>query len=65
VLALPDAGLDTMRHIESVCKVPPGGGVLRLLVVRTGAGSNYYLSQWCRWGGSHVLNDICNERIVQ
>jgi len=32
VLAMPDAGLDTMRRIESVCKVSPGAGVLRLLV---------------------------------
>jgi hypothetical protein len=26
VLALPDAGLDTTRHVESVCNVPPGAG---------------------------------------
>jgi len=32
VLAMPDAGLDTTRHIESVCMVPLGAGVLRLLV---------------------------------
>jgi hypothetical protein len=32
VLAMPDAGLDTMRHVESVCMVPLGAGVLRLLV---------------------------------
>jgi hypothetical protein len=32
VLAIPDAGLDTTRRIESVCKVPPGDGVLQLLV---------------------------------
>jgi len=32
VLAMPDAGLDTTRRVESVCKVPPGAGVLRLLV---------------------------------
>jgi hypothetical protein len=23
VLAMPDGGLDTMRRVESVCKVPP------------------------------------------
>jgi hypothetical protein len=32
VLAMPDSGLDTTRRVESVCKVPPGAGVLQLLV---------------------------------
>jgi len=32
VLAMLDAGLDTTRRDESVCKVPPGVGMLRLLV---------------------------------
>jgi len=32
VLAMPDAGLDTTRRLESVCMVPLGAGVLRLLV---------------------------------
>jgi hypothetical protein len=32
VLAMPDARLDTTRRVESVCDVPPGTGVLRLLV---------------------------------
>jgi len=32
VLAIPDAGLDTTRRVESVCVVPLGAGVLRLLV---------------------------------
>jgi hypothetical protein len=32
VLAMPDAGLATMRCIESVCMVPQGAGVLRMLV---------------------------------
>jgi len=32
VLAMPDAGLDTTRRIESVCMAPLGAGVLRLLV---------------------------------
>ena len=32
VLAMPDAGLDTTRRVESVCMVPLGDGVLRLLV---------------------------------
>jgi len=29
---MPDAGLDTTRRVESVCEVPLGAGVLRLLV---------------------------------
>jgi len=32
VLAMPDAGLDTTRRVESVCMVPLGAGVLPLLV---------------------------------
>jgi hypothetical protein len=32
VLAIPDAGLDTTRPVESVHMVPLGAGVLRLLV---------------------------------
>jgi hypothetical protein len=32
VLAMPDAGLDTMRRAESVCVIPLGAGVLRLIV---------------------------------
>jgi len=32
VLAMPDAGLDTTRRVESVCMVPLGAGGLRLLV---------------------------------
>jgi hypothetical protein len=29
---MPDAGLDTTRRVESICMVPLGAGVLRLLV---------------------------------
>jgi hypothetical protein len=32
VLAMPDTGLDTMRCVQSVCVIPLGGGVLRMLV---------------------------------
>ena len=32
VLAILDAGPDTTRRVESVCMVPLGAGVLRLLV---------------------------------
>ena len=35
---MPDAGLNTMRCVESVCKVPPGTGVLQLLVPSVAAG---------------------------
>jgi len=38
VLAMPDAGLDTTRRLESVCMVPLGAGVLRLLVPGVAAG---------------------------
>jgi hypothetical protein len=31
-LAMLDAGLDAMRCVESVCIVPLGAGVLRLLI---------------------------------
>jgi hypothetical protein len=32
VVVMPDAGLHTMRHVESVCKVLLGASVLRVLV---------------------------------
>jgi hypothetical protein len=32
VLAMPDVGLDTTRRVESVCVIPLGAGMLRLLV---------------------------------
>jgi hypothetical protein len=32
VLVMPDAGLDATRRVESVCMVPLGAGVLRLLI---------------------------------
>ena len=32
LLAMPDAELDTTRRVESVCMVPLGAGVLRLLL---------------------------------
>jgi len=38
VLGMPDAGPDTTRRVESVCKVPPGAGVLRLLVTSVAVG---------------------------
>jgi hypothetical protein len=38
VLAMPDAGLDTRRRVESVCVIPLAAGVLRLLVPGVGVG---------------------------
>jgi hypothetical protein len=38
VQAIPDAGLDTTRCVESVCKVPPCVSVLQLLVPGVGVG---------------------------
>jgi len=35
---MPDAGLDTTRRVESVCEVPLGAGVLRLLVPSVAVG---------------------------
>jgi len=32
VLAMPDVGLDATRRVESVCEVPLGASLLRLLV---------------------------------
>jgi hypothetical protein len=32
VVGMPDDGMDTTRRVESVCLVPLGAGVLRLLV---------------------------------
>ena len=38
MLAMPGARLDTTRRVESVCEVPPGAGVLRLLVTSVAVG---------------------------
>jgi len=38
VLAMPDAGLDTTRHVESDCMVLLGAGVLQLLVSSVAVG---------------------------
>jgi len=32
VLGMPDVGLDMTRRVESVCVIPLGAGVLRLVV---------------------------------
>jgi hypothetical protein len=38
VLATQDVGLDTMRGVESVCMVPLGASMLRLLVPSVAVG---------------------------
>jgi len=38
VLSMSDVGLDTTRHVESVCVIPLGAGVLRLLVTTVPVG---------------------------
>jgi len=38
VLAMPDVGLDIMRRVGSVCMVPLGADVLRLLVLGAAVG---------------------------
>jgi len=53
VLAMPDAGLDTTRRIESVCEVPLGAGVLQLLVPGVGVG----VSIDCRCVADGVISD--------
>ena len=45
VLAMPFAGLDTTRRVGSVFEVPPGAGVLRLLV--PGMGDGVYIDRHC------------------
>jgi hypothetical protein len=38
MLTMPDEGLDTMRRVESVCVIPLGAGVLRLLLPSVAVG---------------------------
>jgi len=61
VITMLDAGLDTTRRFE----VPPGAGVLRLLV--PGVAVGVFIDRRCvaEGGKSHALIDICNARIVQ
>ena len=54
VLALPDAGLDTTRRVESVCEVPPGAGVLRLLV--PGVAVGVFVDRRCVADGLEVTH---------
>jgi hypothetical protein len=38
LLPILDAGLDTMRRVESSCEVPPGAGVRGLLALGVAVG---------------------------
>jgi hypothetical protein len=42
VLAMPDAAMDTMRRVESICVIPLGAAVLRLLVPGAAVGVIIY-----------------------
>jgi len=53
VLAVPDAGLDTMRCIGSVCEVPLGAGVLQLLVPGVAAG--VFIDRCCVADGEQAM----------
>jgi hypothetical protein len=50
VMTMPDAGLDTTRHVE----VPPGAGVLRLLV--PGVGDGVCIDRRCVADGLEVTH---------
>jgi hypothetical protein len=52
VLAMPDVGLDTTRRVESVCVMPLGAGVLRLLL--TGMAVEVSLDRRCVADGLEV-----------
>jgi len=56
VLAMPDAGLDTTRHVESVCVIPLGGGVLRLLV--PGMAVGVIIDRRCVADGVEVTHSV-------
>jgi hypothetical protein len=49
VITMPDAGLDTMRRVE----VPPGAGVLRLLV--PGVAVGVFVDRRCVADGVEVM----------
>jgi hypothetical protein len=56
VLAMPDTGLDTTRHVESVCMVLVGGGVLRLLVPSVAVG--VMIDRRCEGNGVEVRHCV-------
>ena len=56
MLAMPDAGLDTMRRVESVCVIPLGAGVLRLLV--PGVAVGVIIDSCCVTHGVEVMRCV-------
>jgi len=56
VLAMPDAGLDTTRRVESVCVIPLGAGVLRLLV--PGVAVGVIIDRRCVADGVEVTRSV-------
>jgi len=53
LVAMSDAGLDTMRSVEFVCEVPPGAGVLPLVVPGLVAG--VFIDRRCVADGVEVM----------
>jgi len=56
VLAMPDAGLDTTCRVESVCVIPLGDGVLRLLV--PGVAVGVIIDRRCVADGVEVTRSV-------
>jgi len=56
VLAMPDAGLNTMRRVEPVCVIPLGAGVLRLLV--PGMAVGVIIDRHCVADGVEVTRSV-------
>jgi len=56
VLVMPDAGLDTTRRVESVCVIPLGAGVLRLLV--PGVAVGVIIDRRCVADGVEVTRSV-------
>ena len=54
VLEMPDARLNTTQWVDSACEVPPGGGVLRLLV--SGIAVGIFIDLHCVVGGVEVTH---------
>jgi hypothetical protein len=52
-LGMPDAGLDTTRRVESVCIVPLGADVLRMLV--PGVAVGVIIDRHCAADGVEVM----------
>jgi len=65
VLAMPDAGLDTTRRFEFVCKVTSGASVLQLVVPRVVVGVFIHCRSVVDGLETYALRDICNAGINQ